>query len=92
MIVAASLLGIPILALLGFAPAGNSSRKIFLRYLGIVIAIVVILQGIGCGGGSLNPPTSNTGLTPPGSYDILVQGTGSDNQEYQAVIQVNVTR
>jgi hypothetical protein len=91
-IVVAGVLGIPILALFGFMPGGKTSRKIFLRYLGIVFALVVLLQGVGCGGGSFTAPKSVSGQTPPGAYTILVQGTGTDGQTYQAVIQVNVTR
>lgn len=92
MIVAAGMLGIPILALLGFMPDGKSSRKILARYLGIVFVLVLLAQASGCGGGSFTAPPSVTGLTPPGSYNILIQGTGTDNQVYQAVVQVNVTR
>ena len=51
-----------------------------------------LLYGTGCGGGSFTAPPSVSGQTPPGSYNILVQGTGTDHQTYQAVIQVNVTR
>ncbi|MGC2503405.1 MAG: Ig-like domain repeat protein [Silvibacterium sp.] len=88
----AGLLGIPILALLGYVPGGKSSRKILLRFLGIAFVLVTMLQTIGCGGGAFTKPPSVNGLTPPGSYNVLVQGTGSDNQMYEAVVQVNVTR
>jgi hypothetical protein len=87
----AGLFGVPILVLLGFMP-GPKSRKVFFRYLGIVIAAAVLFTGTGCGGGSFTAPPSVSGQTPPGSYNILVQGTGTDKQTYQAVIQVNVTR
>jgi hypothetical protein len=87
----AGLFAVPILAFLGFMP-GPKSRKVFFRYLGIVIAAALLFTGTGCGGGSFTAPPSVSGQTPPGSYNILVQGTGTDHQTYQAVIQVNVTR
>lgn len=87
----AGMVGLPILLLLGFAP-GAKSRKVFFRYLGIVLAAALLFTGTGCGGGQFTAPPSVSGQTPPGSYNILVQGTGTDGQVYQAVVQVNVTR
>lgn len=91
-IVMAGLAGVPLLLLLGLMPGGKSSRKLLLRFMVVVFAVVMVLQGTGCGGGSFKAPPSTSGQTPPGSYNILVQGTGTDGQVYQAVIQVNVTR
>lgn len=91
-VVMAGMIGVPLLLLLGWMPGGKSSRKILFRYMGIVFAIVLVLQGTGCGGGQFTAPPSVSGQTPPGSYNILVQGTGTDHQLYQAVVQVNVTR
>ncbi|MGH9588126.1 MAG: beta strand repeat-containing protein [Acidobacteriaceae bacterium] len=88
----AGAIGVPLLLLLGLMPGGKSSRKALLRFMVIAFAIVVVLQGTGCGGGQFTAPPSVSGQTPPGSYNILVQGTGTDHQLYQAVIQVNVTR
>jgi large repetitive protein len=90
-IFAASLVGIPILALLAFLRGKKSSRSTFFRYLGVLFIAAVITQAIGCGGHFTRTAT-NTGLTPPGTYLILVQGTGSDGLTYDAVIQVDVTR
>lgn len=89
---AASMIGLPILLLLGFMPGGKSSRKVLYRYLGLACMLVLLLQGTGCSGGHFTAPPSTSGTTPPGSYNILVQGQGTDNQTYQAVIQLNVTR
>jgi hypothetical protein len=91
-VVMAGLFGVPLLLLFGFMPGGKSSRKILLRFLAIAFAAVMVLQGTGCGGGHFTAPPSVSGQTPPGSYNILVEGTGTDHQIYQAVIQVNVTR
>jgi len=89
---AASLLGIPILALIGFLYGGKSSGKTFFRFLAIVFMMATVLQGIGCGGSFTRPSTVTGGLTPAGSYLLLVQGTGTDKQVYTAVVQVNVVR
>lgn len=91
-LVTASMVGLPILLLLGLMPGGRKSRKLLCRYLGLACVLVLLLQGTGCGGGHFTAPPSNSGQTPPGSYNILVQGTGTDHQIYQAVIQLNVTR
>jgi hypothetical protein len=88
----ASLLGIPILALIGFLYGGKSSGKTFFRFLAIVFMMATVLQGIGCGGSFTRPSTVTGGLTPAGSYLLLVQGTGTDKQVYTAVVQVNVVR
>jgi len=90
-IFAAGLIGIPVLALLGLLGSGKISGRTFFRFLGIVFVAASVMQTIGCGG-HFTRTTTNTGLTPPGTYLILVQGTGSDGQTYDAVIQVNVTR
>jgi len=90
-IFAAGLIGIPILALVGFLRGGKPSRRTFFRYLGILIIAAAVMQATGCGGHFTRTAT-NTGLTPPGTYLILVQGTGSDGLTYDAVIQVDVTR
>lgn len=84
--------GMPILLLLWLVPGCKSSRKALWRLMGVALAVVVLLQGMGCAGGSFTAPPAVSGVTPPGSYNILVQGTGTDHQVYQAVIQVNVTR
>jgi hypothetical protein len=88
---AASLIGIPVLALLGFLRGGASSRRSFFRYLGVLFIAAAVMQAIGCGG-HFTRTTTNTGLTPPGTYLVLVQGTGGDGLTYDAVIQVDVTR
>lgn len=91
-VVMAGMIGVPLLLLFGLMPCGKSSRKVLLRFMAVAFAVVLVLQGTGCGGGQFTAPPSVSGQTPPGSYNILVQGTGTDHQLYQAVIQVNVTR
>ena len=89
----AGLLGIPVLALIGFVSRGKRPSRTFFRFLGAIFILATILQSIGCGG-SFNRTTTQTNTTPAGVYYLLVQGPGTTNakQPYQAVIQVNVIR
>lgn len=87
----AGLLGLPMFGLIGLIGGRKSSRSVFFRVIAIVVICVVAFQAIGCGG-SFNTKTSGTGggKTPPGVYKVLVVGTGSDGQTYEAVLQLNV--
>jgi large repetitive protein len=87
---AAGLLGIPVFALFGFIRGRKSPGAGLFRVLAIVAAAFAGLQLIGCGG-SFTKPATNSAQTPPGSYDLLIQGNGSDGNQYQAVLTVNVT-
>jgi len=90
-IFAAGLIGIPALALVGLLRGRKSAKRTFFRYLGMLFIAAAVMQAMGCGG-HFTRTTTNTGLTPPGTYLVLVQGTGSDGLTYDAVIQVDVTR
>jgi hypothetical protein len=89
---AAGLVGIPVLALIGFLRGGKSTRKSFFRILGIFAVFVALLQGIGCGGSFSRPPNPTGNQTPVGVYYLLIQSTGTDAATYEAVLQVVVTR
>ena len=85
------LLGIPLAGLIGLLRRRRSFRAALLRG---VVALAILAAGMqlsGCGGSFKKPPTVS-GLTPPGSYHLLVQSAGSDGNSYQAVVNVNVTR
>ncbi|MDR3752348.1 MAG: FG-GAP-like repeat-containing protein [Terracidiphilus sp.] len=87
----AALFGAPVFVLLGF----RRSRKTFLSNLARMSAIAVIAMGamysLGCGGSFTGSTTAVTGgTTPPGTYYLLIQSTGNDNNSYQTVLQVNV--
>jgi hypothetical protein len=89
-LLAAGLLGIPIFGLLGLLRGRKSARSIFLRTIAILAICTGAYQLTGCGG-SFQKPASSGGQTPPGSYVMLIQGTGSDGHTYKAILQVNVT-
>ena len=88
----AGLLGLPIFGLFGLLGGRKSTRTIFLRLLALVAICLAGWQISGCGG-SFHASTTATkgGQTPPGAYYVLVTGTGSDGNSYEAVIQLNVT-
>jgi predicted outer membrane repeat protein len=88
---AAAMFGIPLLGLLGIMRRGRGFGTTIFRAFLILSIVIGTFQLTGCGGSFTRPPTL-TGATPPGSYSLLVQGTGSDNQSYQAVLELNVTR
>jgi Bacterial Ig-like domain (group 3)/FG-GAP-like repeat len=87
----AGVFGIPVFGFLGLLRGRKSTWTIFLRLLAIVAIALAGWQVMGCGG-SFSGSTNNTGgKTPPGVYNILVQGTGSNGNTYQAVVKLNVT-
>jgi hypothetical protein len=87
----AAMFGIPLLGLLGLVKRRRRLSTAVFRAFLIVGIVIGALHFSGCGGSFTRPPTPS-GATPPGSYSLLVQGTGSDNQLYQAVLELNVTR
>ena len=90
-IFAAGLLGLPIFGMLGLLRGRKSPRSAFFRLMAVLAFIAASYQIMGCGG-SFQKPTASGGQTPPGAYNLLIQGTDTtNNQVYQAVIQVNVT-
>ena len=87
----AGLFGLPLFTLIGLVRGRKSVRAILFRAVAVVAIAAAAWQMSGCGG-SFQGSSTNTGggMTPPGVYNILVQSTGSDNNTYQAVVQLNV--
>jgi hypothetical protein len=89
----AGLLGLPFFGLVGLIGGRKSSRSVYFRLMVIMVICVMAFQVVGCGG-SFSTQTANSsgggGKTPPGVYNVLVVGTGSDGQTYEAVLQLNV--
>jgi hypothetical protein len=80
-IYASFLLGLPGIVLLGSLRGGKRRHKRLLPVLGLSLVLLTLLVGAGCGGGQ---------KTSTGSYNVLVQGTGSDGTVYSAVVPVMV--
>ena len=87
---AAGLFGIPLFGLLGLLRGRKSARSVFFRVIAILALCTAAYQVTGCGG-SFQKPASSGGQTPPGSYTMLIQGTGSDGHTYQAILRLNIT-
>ena len=79
-------LGMPAIVLVGSLRFGKLSRKRVLQLLGMLLVLVALLQGIGCGGGFTRPPSN----TPAGFYSVLVVGQDSTGVQASAVIPFNV--
>jgi hypothetical protein len=88
----AGLLGLPLFGLIGVLRGRKSPRSVFFRMMAILVICAAGFQAIGCGGSFVTQPSnaSSGGKTPPGVYKVLVAGTGSDGQTYEAVLQLNV--
>jgi hypothetical protein len=90
-IYAAALLGIPILALLGWFGRMNSSRKNFFRFLGLILMLVGVSCATGCGGSfTLASTGGGGGLTAGHNYLIQVTAQGDNGADYYAVVQLDV--
>ena len=86
-VLAALWLGMPAVVIIGSLRFGKPSRKKFLQLLGMLLLLIALLQGIGCGGGFTPPPPSKI---PAGSYKMLVVGADSTGVQTSAVIPINV--
>jgi hypothetical protein len=87
---AAGLFGLPLFGLVGLLRGRKSARSVFFRVIAILALCTAAYQVTGCGG-SFQKPASSGGQTPPGSYTMLIQGTGSDGHTYQAILRLNIT-
>lgn len=83
--------GLPLIGLVGLIRKRKSLRSVFFRTIAIVAICFAAFQVMGCGGSFMTQSTNTGGgTTPPGVYKVLVVGHGSDNQTYEAVLQLNV--
>jgi hypothetical protein len=83
-------LGLPAMVLMGSLPGRKRSRKRMLQFLGLLLVLAGMLQGIGCGGG-FTAPVVTSNQTPSGNY--LVLAVGKDNQgnvQTSAVVPLTV--
>jgi len=87
-ILAALWLGMPGIVLIGSLRLRNLSRKRVLQILGTLLLLIVLMQGIGCGGGFTPPPSP---VTPAGAYNLLVVGYSNGTPVTSAVVPVIVT-
>jgi len=87
----AALLGIPLFAMIGWVGSRKSPRRNFFRFLGLIVLLVGASFASGCGGSfSSSSKTSSTGIAP-GSYLVQVVATDQNNNNYYAVIPLEVS-
>lgn len=89
-VLVAGVFGLPLFGLLGILRGRRSLRSVFLSLIAFLAFFAAGWQMMGCGGSFTGSTTTTGGQTPPGSYDILVEGTGSDGNTYRAVIVLDV--
>ncbi|MGA7342205.1 MAG: Ig-like domain repeat protein [Terracidiphilus sp.] len=88
----AGLLGIPFFGLFGLLRGRRRLGAALFRLVAILGVSFAAFQTLGCGGSFHSAGTNLTGgTTPAGVYYLLVEGTGSDGNVYEAVLQVDVT-
>jgi subtilisin family serine protease len=86
----AGLIGLPVFAIFGLLRGRKTRGAAIFRLFALAALAIAGLQLMGCGGSFTKPKVNGT-PTPPGGYDLLIQGTGSDGNTYQSVLTVNVT-
>jgi hypothetical protein len=90
-IYAATLLGMPLLALLGWAGSRKSGRKNLFRALGLVLLMLGASYAVtGCGGSYTRPPLPPASAFPAGSYYVQVVATDGNGNSYYAVVPLTV--
>ena len=89
-IATASLLGLPFLVLAGWLGRRKMSGRHLARFLSLMVLIIFLSQAIGCGSNGFTTPPKPAGGTPPGSYLVQVIATDSSNNQYFAVVPLNV--
>jgi len=85
------LFGLTLVGLLGLLRR-KATRVGFFRVIILFAVGAGLLQTVGCGGSfSVKTTTVQGGTTPPGSYQLLIEATGSDGNTYSAVLELQVT-
>jgi hypothetical protein len=90
-IFAATFLGLPILALMGWVGSRKSPRKNCFRFLGLLLLLVGFSYATGCGGSFTSQATAGTNGMAVGNYLVQVVGTDSVGNKYYAGIPLVVS-
>jgi VCBS repeat protein/Big-like domain-containing protein len=81
---AAAALGVPILFAMSLLPGARNRRRTWLRYLGMVLLAVAVMQGVGCSSGGFTRSSATVGVV--GSYVIQIQSTQNGTTTTVAVV------
>lgn len=92
-IYAATLLGIPFLALAGWIGSRRSSHKNFFRFIALILMVVGISYAAGgCGGSFTQPAAPPTSTLEGNSYYVQVVATDQNGNQYDAVVPLTVNQ
>jgi hypothetical protein len=80
----ATAVGMPLLFAMSLLPGARRRRKIWLRYLGMLLLAVAAMQGIGCSSGGFTRSSATAGVV--GSYVIQIQSTQNGTTTTVAVV------
>ncbi len=86
----AGVFGLPFFGLVGLLTRKRGRMALY-QLLALIAVGVAVLQTMGCGGSFHEVTKTVSGTLPAGTYYILVDGTGSDGNTYEAVLTVDVT-
>ncbi len=89
----ASLLGVPIFAVIGWFATARSARRNLFRFLGLVPLLIGLSYATGCGGSfhSTSVLSTATGLQP-GSYVVQVVATDQSGNNYFGQVPLSVVK
>jgi hypothetical protein len=92
-IYAAAFFGMPLIALIGWLGVGKSQRRNFFRFIGLILLIVGLSFGTGCGGSfSQTGETTTTLKIAKGNYLVQVVAKDQNGVSYYAVVPLTVNQ
>ena len=83
-VLTAAAVGVPFLFVMSMLPGARKRRKIWLRYLGMVILAFAAMHSIGCSSGGFTRSSAKVGVV--GSYVIQIQSTQNGTTTTVAVV------
>jgi hypothetical protein len=89
-IYAATLLGVPFLAILCWFGSKNSPRRNLFRFLSMIVLLLGLSYATGCGGGFTPPPPPPVTGIPPGNYLVQVVAKDGAGKSYYAEVPLAV--
>jgi hypothetical protein len=92
---AATLFGVPVLAILGWFGTRKSAQRNLFRFFGLVVLLVGFTCVTGCGGKGFvppQPPTPSPTALAAGNYIVQVIAQGASGNKYYAEVPITVVQ